>query len=171
MVSRPLDRPVWFPVYVGLGSNVGDSPSLMHLATQAMAALEDTQFIAQSRLYRSRPFGPVAQPDFFNAVAAFLSRLTPERWLQELKAIERQLGRAPSRVRWGPREIDLDLLAYGDSIRDHESLRLPHPGIPDREFVLYPLRDVAEDLRLGPWGTVRELARRVDPRGIELVGS
>jgi 2-amino-4-hydroxy-6-hydroxymethyldihydropteridine diphosphokinase len=161
------DRPVWFPVYVGLGSNLGDSPARIAEATVAMSAFAHTRLVAQSPLYRSRPLGPVAQADFVNAVAAFVSQLEPERWLRELKALERALGRGPTRVRWGPREIDLDLLVHGDAVRENDELSLPHPGIPEREFVLYPLRDIAADLRLGPLGTVRELAARIAPRGIE----
>jgi 2-amino-4-hydroxy-6-hydroxymethyldihydropteridine diphosphokinase len=165
------DWPCWVPVYVGLGSNLGDSSTQLHRAKAALAALPQTVLVAASPVYRSRPFGPVAQADFLNAVVALLSQLSPERWLQELQRIEIALGRSAPRVRWGPREIDLDLLAHGQTRRDDAQLSLPHPGIPEREFVLYPLRDIAADLRLGQWGTVRELAVRVSARGIERSGS
>lgn len=134
-----------------------------------MSQLKNTRLVAAAPLYRSQAFGPVAQADFLNSVVAFVSQLSPECWLQELKAIELELGRSPSRVRWGPREIDLDLLVYGERVLQTSELCLPHPGIPEREFVLYPLRDIAADLRVGELGTVRELAARVAPRGIAQV--
>lgn len=165
------DWPCWVPVYVGLGGNLGDVSAQLRRATAALAALPKTVLVATSPVYRSRPFGPVAQADFLNAVVALLSQLTPERWLQELQQLERVLGRSADRVRWGPREIDLDLLVHGQTHLDEPQLSLPHPGIPEREFVLYPLRDIAADLRLGHWGTVRDLADRVPARGIQRQGS
>lgn len=163
---EPISRPYWQPVYIGLGSNLGDSAACIERAIEALAALERTRLIARSPLYRSRPWGPVAQGEFCNAVAGLLSELGPERWLQELKSLETTLGRQHSAVRWGPREIDLDLLAHGRSVCASDQLALPHPGIPEREFVLYPLRDIAAGLRL-PWGSVDEMANRVESRGIE----
>ena len=160
------DRPRWQPVYIGLGSNVGDSPALIEQAIVLLAGLERTRLMCRSPLYRSQPWGPVAQAEFCNAAAGFVSELDPERWLQALQGIETALGRTRSELRWGPREIDLDLLAHGTRVSQTDQLSLPHPGIPEREFVLYPLRDIAEDLCL-PWGRVRELAARVAPRGIQ----
>jgi len=114
-----------------------------------------------------RPFGPVAQAPFINAVVGVLTRAEPLDLLRALRALEVQLGRSPPRQRWGPREIDLDLLLHGDARLDTAELTLPHPGIPERDFVLYPLRDIAPPLQIAGLGRVTELAARVPDRGIE----
>ena len=93
--------------------------------------------------------------------------MTLDDFFKALQQLERELGRSPRQERWGPREIDLDLLVYGRESRDSELLRLPHPGIPERDFVLYPLRDVAADLYIPGFGRVRELAERVPDRGVQ----
>jgi 2-amino-4-hydroxy-6-hydroxymethyldihydropteridine diphosphokinase len=94
-----------------------------------------------------------------------LTRLAPHDLLAALRALEQQLGRSPPRERWGPREIDLDLLVHGSARIDDEVLTVPHPGIPQRDFVLYPLQDIAPDLWVPGLGRVRALAARVEDRG------
>lgn len=158
---------VWQPAYVGLGSNLGDSRDYLRRATARIAAFDDTRVMFSSSHYRSVPFGPVEQGAFVNAVAAVLTRQAPADFLKSLRALERELGRAETRVRWGPREIDLDLLVYGDATLTTTELTLPHPGIPERDFVLYPLRDTAPQLLIPGMGRVAELAARVADRGIE----
>jgi len=117
--------------------------------------------------YRTVPFGPVEQGAFINAVAGVVTRQSPLDFLQALRSLERQLGRAETRVRWGPREIDLDLLVHGEETLTTQELTLPHVGIPERDFVLYPLRDIAPQLHIPGMGKVAELAARVADRGIE----
>jgi 2-amino-4-hydroxy-6-hydroxymethyldihydropteridine diphosphokinase len=156
---------VWQPAYIGLGSNLGDPSARIRSALSALEDLPDCQLLRASPLYRSAPFGPVEQPDFVNAVAALLTRLAPHDLLAALRALEQQLGRSPPRERWGPREIDLDLLVHGSARIDDEVLTVPHPGIPQRDFVLYPLRDIAPDLWVPGLGRVRALAARVEDRG------
>jgi 2-amino-4-hydroxy-6-hydroxymethyldihydropteridine diphosphokinase len=102
-----------------------------------------------------------------NAVAGLLTQSTPEDLLSSLRALERELGREPPRERWGPRVIDLDLLMVGRESRSTELLTLPHPGIAARDFVLYPLADIAPDLEVPGVGIVRQLRERVANRGIE----
>ena len=80
--------------------------------------------------------------------------------------LEQRLGRSPPRERWGPREIDLDLLVHGSARINDEVLTVPHPGIPQRDFVLYPLQDIAPDLWVPGLGRVRALAARVEDRGV-----
>jgi 2-amino-4-hydroxy-6-hydroxymethyldihydropteridine diphosphokinase len=109
----------------------------------------------------------VEQGAFINAVAGVVTRQSPTDLLRRLRALERQLGRAESRVRWGPREIDLDLLVHGEYTLSCDELTLPHPGIPERDFVLYPLRDIAPELHIPGMGRVVDLAARVANRGIE----
>ncbi len=158
---------LWQPAYVALGSNLGDSRALLEQAIAALSALPDTRSWRRSALYRTVPYGPVKQGDFVNAVVGVMTTLPVEDFFAALQRLERDLGREPRRERWGPREIDLDLLVYGREQRDSERLRLPHPGIPERDFVLYPLRDVAADLQIPGLGRVRDLAERVADRGMQ----
>jgi len=118
-------------------------------------------------MYRTRPFGEVVQPAFVNAAAGLLTQSTPEDLLGALRALERELGREAPRERWGPRLIDLDLLVVGRETRATETLSLPHPGIAERDFVLYPLADIAPDLDVPGLGRVASLRERVANRGIE----
>lgn len=167
MAAPAADPSVWVPAYIGLGSNLGDSRALIAQAVDAMGAFPDTRVIKVSPGYRTVPYGPVEQGAFVNAVAAVLTRLDPGVLLRQLRELERQLGRAERRVRWGPREIDLDLLVHGESTISTEELILPHPGIPERDFVLYPLRDIAPHMRIPGMGEVNKLASQVADRGIE----
>ena len=156
---------VWQPAYIGLGSNLGDPAARLRAALDAIAALQGVTALVASPFYRTAPFGPVAQPDFVNAAAGVLTTLDPETLHASLKELEQRLGRRPPRERWGPREIDLDLLVHGPARRDTPALSLPHPGIPQRDFVLYPLRDIAPDLLVPGLGRVQGLAARVEDRG------
>jgi 2-amino-4-hydroxy-6-hydroxymethyldihydropteridine diphosphokinase len=157
----------WLPAYVGVGSNLADPKLQVVRALQALGNLPGSRLIVSSKLYRTQPLGEVAQPAFVNAVAGMLTHLTPEELLAELRALERELGREPSRERWGPRIIDLDLLVLGRETRATDSLTLPHPGIAARDFVLYPLADIAPDLEVPGVGRVAILRKRVANRGIE----
>lgn len=160
----------WQPAYIGIGSNLGDPVAQIGSAFLALAELPTTRLVARSPIYRSAPFGPVAQPDFCNAVAGLLTRLPLEEFFARLRPLEQHLGRREPRERWGPREIDLDLLVFGAQRCDDARLRLPHPGIVERDFVLYPLRDIAAQLVIPGAGTVVELAARVPDRGIRRIG-
>ncbi|MGH8268199.1 MAG: 2-amino-4-hydroxy-6-hydroxymethyldihydropteridine diphosphokinase, partial [Steroidobacteraceae bacterium] len=135
-------------------------------ACARLAQLPLTRVMLTSPLYRSRPFGPVAQPDFVNAVAGVLTQLESAGLLAGLRALETALGRPAQRERWGPRVIDLDLLSYGRERRSEPALTLPHPGIVERNFVLYPLADIAPDLELPGLGRVAELKGRVTSEGL-----
>ena len=95
-----------------------------------------------------------------------MTRLPLDAFFEALRALEASLGRTPPRQRWGPREIDLDLLVFGQAIRADERLTLPHPGIAERDFVLFPLRDLAPDLEVPGLGVVRDLAAAVQDRGM-----
>lgn len=156
----------WQPAYVGIGSNLGDSRSQVERAFVALAALPESRLVARSPLYVTRPFGPVAQPDFLNAVAGILTRQPLAAFFAMLRALEPALGRAPPRERWGPRAIDLDLLVFGMARQSDAALAVPHPGLAERDFVLHPLRDVAPDLEVPGLGRVRELAAVVADRGL-----
>lgn len=158
--------PLWTPAYVAIGSNLDDPVAQVRAAFQHLAALEGTRLIAASRLYRSVPLGPQDQPEFINAAAGALTRSSPHEFLAQLKQIERAMGRDTPVVRWGPRRIDLDLLMYGNQQIAEADLTLPHPGVPARNFVLYPLRDIAPEIIVPGHGTVAILAERVGDAGL-----
>ncbi len=147
-------------VYIGLGSNQEGPVSQIVKALVELTRLPDTRLLAASDLYRTPPMGPQDQPWFVNAVAVVTTSLQPQRLLEQTQAIERRMGRTFSH-RWGPRIIDIDLLLYGEQTLVTESLRIPHPGLRERNFVLLPLASLAPDLRL-PCGTaVADLAENI----------
>ncbi len=156
----------WIPAYVALGSNLDDPGAQVLRAFDALGSLRGSRLVLRSSLYRSPPFGPVAQPEFVNAVAALLTTLEPRAMLTELKSLEQELGRETPVVRWGPRRIDLDLLVHGGSRCDEPDLQLPHPGIPERAFVLVPLAEIAPELDVPGVGRVRALVASVDSSGL-----
>jgi 2-amino-4-hydroxy-6-hydroxymethyldihydropteridine diphosphokinase len=163
----PSNFPRWRPAYVGVGSNLEDPRAQVLRAFDALARVPETRLVARSPLYRTPPFGDVVQPAFVNAAAGLLTQLSPEELLAALRALEKVLGRDPPRERWGPRLIDLDLLVVGNEVRSTATLRLPHPGIAERDFVLYPLADIAGDLDVPGLGRVARLRDAVANRGVE----
>ena len=137
--------------WLGLGSNVGDRLSNLRAAVSRLAAHEEVQLDAGSAVYETEPVGEVTdQPDFLNAVLRVQTTLRPLELLDVCKEVERDLGRTPG-PRHGPRPIDVDVLLLGDEVLDTERLRLPHPEVTTRRFVLVPLLELeppgAEDLR------------------------
>jgi 2-amino-4-hydroxy-6-hydroxymethyldihydropteridine diphosphokinase len=156
---------VWVPAYIGVGSNLGDSLTRVRAAFDSLAALPASRLVARSRLYRTRPFGPVEQGDFINAVAGVLTQLSAEQLLAAIRGIETAAGRVRSE-RWGPRTLDLDLLVFGDQRINTPDLTVPHPGIAERGFVLAPLVDVAPSLQVPGAGRAEELLRRLPEDGI-----
>ena len=146
--------------YIGLGSNLQDPVAQIERAFAELAALPGTELTARSPLYKSPPMGPQDQPDFVNAAAALATDLAPDALLQALLGIERTHGRRRDGTRWGPRSLDLDLLLYGDRVLPGPGLVLPHPGLHERSFVLYPLADIAPQQRVPGHGTVAELRDR-----------
>lgn len=161
MNASPPDREL---AYVGLGSNLDDPERQVNRAFDLLENIESTSLVARSSLYRSAPFGSVAQPDFINAVACLRSRLEPRALLNELHDIERSSGRKRG-VRWGPRTLDLDLLAFGDQEIDQPGITLPHPGIAERNFVLLPLIEIAPTLVIPGLGCVSDVAvERDEPK-------
>jgi 2-amino-4-hydroxy-6-hydroxymethyldihydropteridine diphosphokinase len=160
----------WQPAYIGLGSNLQDPKAQVLRAGAALGSLAATRLVRLSPLYRSKPFGPVPQPDFINAVAGLLTQLDSRALLAELLAVERALGRPAEHEHWGPRIIDLDLLVYGRERRDEPGLTLPHRGIVERNFVLYPLCDLAPDLDVPGLGRAAELKGRLASEGLECLG-
>src|SRR5687767_10696295 len=157
---------VWQPAYIGVGSNLHDPQAQVLQALEKLGSLPATRLELRSPLFGSKPLGAVAQPDFVNAVAGVLTQLAPEQLLAELHALERALGRSDTHEKWGPRIIDLDLLSYGRERRTEPGLTLPHPGIVERNFVLYPLAAIAPALELPGLGRVARLKDRVAAAGL-----
>lgn len=156
--------------WIALGSNVaGDMASpeeQLESACEMLADLPGTRLLRRSSWYRSAPFGPVEQDDFINGVAELETLLQPHALLDNLLAIEIAHGRKREQ-RWGPRTLDLDILLHGDETIDSPRLQLPHPGIPERNFVLYPLRELEPGLEIPGMGSVAKLADAVSATGIE----
>ena len=160
----------WVPAYVGLGSNLNEPSEQVALALRELEVLPDTRLVAVSGLYSNPPMGPKDQPDYVNAVAGLLTRKTPIELLLLLQSLEQQLGRVRSEGdRWGPRIIDLDLLVYGQSQISVPGLNLPHPGILERNFVLFPLRDIAPSLKVPGQGDVGVLAQQIGAAGLRQI--
>lgn len=152
--------------FVALGSNLGDPAQQIHRALEAISAIDSARLLRVSRLYRSPPWGPVAQPAFVNAVAELACVLEPAELLAELLAIEVTMGRE-RRERWGPRIIDLDLLWFGGRVVDTPTLSIPHPHLAERAFVLQPWADLDPGCVVPGRGSVGDLLREVDCAGLE----
>lgn len=148
----------WYPAYIGLGSNLNGPERQLCKAFGLLNSLPDTIAVCHSSLYRSAPLGSVEQPDFINAAAALMTQLSAHELLAALQVQEISQGRVRDGEQWGPRLIDLDLLAYSQQRIDDERLTVPHPGIVDRNFVLLPLREIAPDLNIPGLGRVKDLA-------------
>jgi 2-amino-4-hydroxy-6-hydroxymethyldihydropteridine diphosphokinase len=157
----------WRPAFVAIGSNLSDPRRQVGAAFEALAALPDSRLVLRSGLWRTRPMGPQDQPDFVNAVAGLVTTLSPRELLGELQSIEKRMGRVEPAQRWGPRLIDLDLLLVGDLQSSEPDLTLPHPGLHQRNFVLYPLAEIAAEFWVPGLARVRTLRDRVSGEGIE----
>lgn len=153
--------------YVGLGANLEGPAAQLRRAFDELAAMPQSQLTARSPLYKSPPLGPPDQPDYINAVAELQTALAPLALLAELRRIEAAHGRVRDGMRLGPRSLDLDLLIYGDVVMRTPELTLPHPGLPERAFVLYPLHDIASALTVPGLGSVQELRARLGAARIE----
>jgi len=147
------------PAYVGLGSNLDEPAAHVRAAIEELQRLPRTTLIAASSLYRSKPVGFAAQPDFVNAVAALDTSLAPAELLRELQAIEARHGRVRSFPN-APRTLDLDLLLYGDESIDRPGLSVPHPRMHERAFVLKPLLEIAPQAQIPGQGAARALLAR-----------
>lgn len=142
--------------FVGLGSNLGASVGLLGNALRLLERLPDTSLAACSGFYRTPAWGVTEQPDFINAVAMLRTTLGPHALLQAMLDIERLAGRERGEAagRWGPRTLDLDLLLYGDATVAAPDLRVPHPHLHERAFVLVPLAEIAPDACIPGHGRV-----------------
>lgn len=160
--------------FIGLGSNL--APEVDGLRQQPadciQRAFDDLELIPRSRLlarsalYANPPLGPVTQPEFVNAAALIETTLDARALLDELRRIEQAHGRTRDGTRWGPRTLDLDLLVYGAAVIDDPDLHVPHRGLPQRNFVLYPLADLDPELVVPGFGTLRALLAHCPATGL-----
>ena len=147
--------------YVGLGANLGPREVTLLRAADLLAAADGVEVVAVAQLRETEPVGLVEQPPFLNGAVAIDTSLTPRALLDLLLEIERSLGRVRGE-RWGPRTIDLDLLAYGDERVEEEGLHVPHPRLHERRFALEPLAELDPELEIPGLGTVSELIAALD---------
>ena len=145
--------------YIALGSNLHTPREQLKRSLNALAQLPQTQLMAVSSFYRSKPLGPQDQPDYLNAAVEISTALSPLALLDELQRIENEQGRVRLR-RWGERTLDLDILLYGDEIIQTERLTVPHYDMHNREFVIVPLAEIAPNLILPNGQKLAELADR-----------
>lgn len=137
--------------FVALGSNLQNPSQQLHKALDALAALRESRLLRVSSFYCSAAVGPGDQPDYLNAVALLETSLSPVELLSALQAIESAQGRIRGE-RWAPRTLDLDILLYDAQTIDTAQLTIPHPRMQDRDFVLYPLREISDTKTLLPGG-------------------
>jgi len=158
------DLPV--TVYIGIGANLDGPVQQVSRALDELAALPRTRLVKKSSLYRTPPMGPPDQPDYINAVAELDTWLTPLALLDELQRIEQLHRRVRGAQRWGPRTLDLDLLLYGAQKIEQPRLRVPHPGLAERAFVLLPLVEIAPALAVPGLGALADLKASISSDGI-----
>ncbi len=145
-------------VFIGLGSNLDDPQTQILTAIDDIKKLDNTRLIKQSSLYHSPPMGPQDQPDYVNAVVEVETGLPPHVLLDNLQKLEQKHGRIKKR-HWGERTLDLDILLYSNLMIDDERLKVPHPGLTERAFVVYPLAEIAADITIpgkGDLATIKQ---------------
>lgn len=145
-------------VYLGLGSNLNDRERNIGHAVELIGEHPQIELLRVSSMYETSPVGYKDQPDFVNAVALIETALSPRELLDAVHAVEELIGRKRT-FRWGPRVIDIDILLYGSETVDEEGLKIPHPMMMKRRFVLEPLAEIAPGLALPDGRTAAEAAR------------
>ncbi len=160
--------------YIGLGSNLDHPSRQIRDARRALDELPQTRVVKDSGLFLSKPMvapaGPITQPDYYNAVAKIETQLDAYELLEQLQRIEHAQHR--KRIEhWGPRTIDLDILMFDELQINSERLTLPHPGIQQREFVLYPLRNIDDSLEIPGRGMLNDLIEHCPLNGLQYLGT
>jgi 2-amino-4-hydroxy-6-hydroxymethyldihydropteridine diphosphokinase len=152
---------------IALGGNVGDVRATLHRAIAAFCDGEQVRLVARSSDYRTPPWGVEDQPAFVNLCISVETALSPRMLLERAQAVERKLGRERAKERrWGPRPIDIDLIAYDDLMVHEPDLKLPHPHLFERAFVLVPLAEIASE-RVIAGIRIRDALARLDATGVE----
>lgn len=161
-VSKPSPA---FDATLGLGSNIGDRVGNIEEAIERVTADGIVSVVARSRFYRTAPWGVTDQDWFVNACIAVRTKLSARELLHRCQAVENDMARVRTR-RWGPRNIDVDVLTYRDVKLDEPDLIVPHPRIAERAFVLVPLKDIAPDLKIGG-ASLDEMLSKLDASDVQ----
>jgi 2-amino-4-hydroxy-6-hydroxymethyldihydropteridine diphosphokinase len=155
---------------IALGGNVGDARATLDKAVELLCDGQEVRLLARSSDYRTPPWGDENQAPFVNLCIEVETSLTPRALLARAQQVERSLGRVRAKDRrWGPRTADLDILAYDEVALDEPDLKLPHPRLFERAFVLVPLAEIAPDRLIGGI-RVRDALARTNTSGIERLG-
>lgn len=152
--------------YIAIGSNLSKPEQQALRAIQALNEHPQLELICCSSLYSSKPMGPQDQPDYINAVACIRTQLSPLELLDCTQAIENEQGRERKEQRWGARTLDLDIILYQDQILDTPRLTIPHYGMKVREFVLYPLHEIAPNLIFPDGSSLLQTLENVPKNGL-----
>lgn len=155
-------------VYLAIGSNLNEPLEQVAQAIAALKQIPQTQLVAQSSFYRTAPMGPQDQPDYLNLAVALETTLGAETLLDNTQLIELNQGRVRKDERWGPRTLDLDIMLFGDEIIKTERLTVPHYGLKKREFMLYPLAEIAPDLVFPDGETLAQCLAKIPKNGLKL---
>lgn len=154
-------------VYIGLGSNIEQPYLQIKNAIIALNNLSDTQVVADSGYFKSRPMGPADQPDYVNAVVKLETALSAKDLLKHCQLIEKQQGRIKTR-HWGERTIDLDILLYADQQIESQDLTVPHPGICQRDFVYLPLLKLDSEIEIAGKGLLKDIVQLEKKQSAEI---
>ena len=155
-------------VFIGVGSNIGDSATIVEQAIEALGRIDRCSLTGRSSLYRSEALGDEPQDDYINAVARIETRLEPLQLLLELQSIEHAYYRTRETAkRWAPRTLDLDIILFGNRVIADSHLVVPHPGFAERRFVLEPMLEIDGDRFVPGYGSLRYLLEHARPLRME----
>lgn len=161
-------------VYIGLGSNMDNPGEQLRCAAEALSELPRCRYISDSGLYLSKAMlateNQTEQADYYNAVVLLETKLQPLELLDYLQAIELRQGRVREE-HWGPRTLDLDILLFGDIQMKSERLQIPHPGLCEREFVLYPMQGIEDEIDIPGHGKLSDCIQKCSRNGLRYIGS
>lgn len=157
--------------YIGIGSNLNNPEQQIKAACAALQRLPDSQWHKASSCYTSTPMGPQNQPDYANAVVAIETQLSCRELLLQLQHIENNQGRVRLGERWGPRTLDLDIILYGDVCINDPDLTVPHYGCKQREFVIYPLAEIAPELIFPDGETIQQVQEKLPLNGLRITST
>ncbi|HEM7510609.1 TPA: 2-amino-4-hydroxy-6-hydroxymethyldihydropteridine diphosphokinase [Providencia rettgeri] len=155
-------------VYIAVGSNLGKPLQQAQQAIAALDAIPNSRVVSISSIYRTKPLGPQDQPDYLNLAVLLETDLEPEELLDHTQKIELDLGRVRKEERWGPRTLDLDIMLFGNRVIHTPRLTIPHYGLKEREFMLYPLSEIAPTLVFPDGETLLERLTQVPRNGLTL---
>lgn len=156
-----------FPVYLGLGGNIGERDIYLREAIVSLSQHEHINVLDLSSIYETQPVGPVDQAAFLNMVAKIETSLSPEQLLEVTAEVEHHLGRTRE-IYWGPRTLDIDILMYDHLSLTTDRLEIPHPRMKERLFVLVPLAEISPNLTLpGDEKTMAEWSQDVQGEGVQ----